>query len=115
RPSGDVDLRPGRSVAPGGCEREVRVMAKPKAKSKADQAAELDELANVWPDPPVTEIGATERTLSNKAYRRALADLQVELAKLQEWVREKGLRIVVLFEGRDAAGKGGAIKTISLG
>ena len=90
-------------------------MAKPKAKSKADQAAELDKLANVWPDPPVTEIGATERTLSNKAYRRALADLQVELAKLQEWVREKGLRIVVLFEGRDAAGKGGAIKTISLG
>jgi polyphosphate kinase 2 len=90
-------------------------MAKPKAKSKADQAAELDELANVWPDPPVTEIGATERTLSNKVYRRALADLQVELAKVQEWVREKGLRIVVLFEGRDAAGKGGAIKTISLG
>ena len=90
-------------------------MAKPKAKSKADQAAELDELANVWPDPPVTEIGATERTLSNKVYRRALAELQVELAKLQEWVREKGLRIVVLFEGRDAAGKGGAIKTISLG
>jgi polyphosphate kinase 2 len=90
-------------------------MAKPHAKSKADQAGELEELANVWPDPPVTEIGATERTLSNKTYRRALADLQVELAKLQEWVREKGLRIVVLFEGRDAAGKGGAIKTISLG
>jgi polyphosphate kinase 2 len=90
-------------------------MARSKVSTKADQARDLEELAHVWPDPPVTEIGATARTLSGKAYRSELAALQVELAKLQEWVRHQGLRVVVLFEGRDAAGKGGAIKTISLG
>jgi polyphosphate kinase 2 len=46
-------------------------------------------------------------------YTRELSRLQVELVKLQEWIRQKGLRVVVLFEGRDAAGKGGAIKRIS--
>jgi polyphosphate kinase 2 len=52
--------------------------------------------------------------LSRKVYERELAGLQVELSKLQEWVHARGLRVVVLFEGRDAAGKGGAIKTLTL-
>jgi polyphosphate kinase 2 (PPK2 family) len=46
-------------------------------------------------------------------YERELSRLQVELVKLQEWIRHEGLRVVVLFEGRDAAGKGGAIKRIT--
>ncbi|MGD0831205.1 MAG: polyphosphate kinase 2 [Terracidiphilus sp.] len=46
-------------------------------------------------------------------YDKELARLQVELVKLQEWVRVEGLRVVILFEGRDAAGKGGAIKRIT--
>ena len=46
-------------------------------------------------------------------YYRELGRLQIELVKLQEWIRETGLRVVVLFEGRDAAGKGGAIKRIT--
>jgi polyphosphate kinase 2 len=46
-------------------------------------------------------------------YRKELQRLQVELVKLQEWVRHKGLKVVVIFEGRDAAGKGGAIKRIT--
>ena len=46
-------------------------------------------------------------------YEKELRRLQVELVKLQEWVKQKGLRVVVLFEGRDAAGKGGAIKRIT--
>jgi polyphosphate kinase 2 len=46
-------------------------------------------------------------------YERELRRMQTELVKLQEWVRHEGLRVVVLFEGRDAAGKGGAIKRIS--
>ena len=46
-------------------------------------------------------------------YGRELRRLQIELVKLQEWIRERGLRVVVLFEGRDAAGKGGAIKRIT--
>lgn len=46
-------------------------------------------------------------------YDQELAKLQVELVKLQEWIKQKGLRVVVIFEGRDAAGKGGAIKRIT--
>ena len=46
-------------------------------------------------------------------YVEELAHLQRELIKLQEWVRMKGLRVCVLFEGRDAAGKGGVIKRIT--
>lgn len=53
-------------------------------------------------------------TLGSKgAYDKELRRLQVELVKLQEWVRSRGLKVVCLFEGRDAAGKGGAIKRIS--
>ncbi len=47
------------------------------------------------------------------SYKKELRRLQIELVKLQEWVKHKGLRVVVLFEGRDAAGKGGTIKRIS--
>jgi polyphosphate kinase len=46
-------------------------------------------------------------------YEKELARLEIELVKLQEWIRHEGLRVVVLFEGRDAAGKGGAIKRIT--
>lgn len=51
--------------------------------------------------------------ISRKKYEAELAKLQIELVKLQRWVQHKGLKIMVLFEGRDAAGKGGAIKRIS--
>ena len=46
-------------------------------------------------------------------YEKELRRLQIELVKLQEWIKQEGLRVVVLFEGRDAAGKGGAIKRIT--
>jgi polyphosphate kinase len=56
---------------------------------------------------------APRERLSTKQYEKELARLQIELVKLEEWIRHAGLQIVVLFEGRDAAGKGGAIKTIT--
>jgi polyphosphate kinase 2 (PPK2 family) len=46
-------------------------------------------------------------------YEKELRRLQIELVKFQQWVRHRGLRIVAVFEGRDAAGKGGAIKRIT--
>jgi polyphosphate kinase 2 len=52
------------------------------------------------------------RKLGSKEYERQLARLHTELVKLQYWVKQKGLRIVLVFEGRDAAGKGGTIKRI---
>ncbi len=57
-------------------------------------------------------MGKTNK-VSTKYYEKELARLQVELVLQQEWIRAKGLRVVVLFEGRDAAGKGGAIKRIT--
>jgi polyphosphate kinase 2 len=54
-----------------------------------------------------------ERRISDSVYEAELFRLQTELVKLQEWVRQTGARIVILFEGRDAAGKGGAIKRIT--
>ena len=54
-----------------------------------------------------------EQPLKRKEYEESLRALQVELCALQDWVKEKGLRVIVVFEGRDAAGKGGVIKAIT--
>jgi polyphosphate kinase 2 len=51
--------------------------------------------------------------LSRKVYEKELEKLHVELVKLQEWVKEKGLKVCIVFEGRDGAGKGGTIKAIT--
>ena len=51
--------------------------------------------------------------LSEKAYQKELKKLHVELVKLQQWVVHKGLKVCVVFEGRDGAGKGGTIKAIT--
>ena len=83
-------------------------------KSKKKRAAQDVELAEVWSDPHVEEMGSAVRSISNKAYLQELANLQVELVKLQEWIRTEGLKVAIVFEGRDAAGKGGAIKTVTL-
>ena len=53
------------------------------------------------------------KKLKRKAYDKELAGLHVELVKLQEWVKYKGLKVCIVFEGRDGAGKGGTIKAIS--
>ncbi len=66
-----------------------------KKKQSQDQSAEFQE------------------PLKTKEYERELKKLHVELVKLQEWVKHKGLKICVVFEGRDGAGKGGAIKAIT--
>jgi polyphosphate kinase len=54
-----------------------------------------------------------QEKLSGKDYEKQLEKLQVELVKLQEWVKAKGLKICIVFEGRDGAGKGGTIKAIT--
>ena len=51
--------------------------------------------------------------MKRKKYNKKLKKVEAELAKLQGWIRAEGLRVVVIFEGRDAAGKGGTIKTIT--
>jgi polyphosphate kinase 2 len=56
---------------------------------------------------------AADKPMNRKEYEKALRTLQVELCMLQDWVKEKGLRVVVVFEGRDTAGKSGTIKAIT--
>src|SRR5262249_30945756 len=58
-------------------------------------------------------LGAGNESMKGKEYDKALRELQVDLCALQEWVKHEGLRVVVVFEGRDAAGKGGTIKAIT--
>ncbi|EGW55611.1 polyphosphate kinase 2 [Candidatus Endoriftia persephonae] len=53
------------------------------------------------------------KKIDNKRYEKELFRLQLELVKLQEWIKHQGLKVVVIFEGRDAAGKGGVIKRIN--
>jgi polyphosphate kinase 2 len=54
-----------------------------------------------------------EGKLKRKRYEKELRELQAELCKLQDWVKHKGLRVIVVFEGRDGAGKGGTIRAIT--
>ena len=62
-----------------------------------------------WPANPEESISK----LNKKVYERELYRLQTELGQLQEWVRSTGQRVIILFEGRDAAGKGGTIKRMT--
>ncbi len=66
----------------------------------------------MWDQRPAEGTDGAE-PLSEKEYNRALAELQVELVKLQRWVQHEGRKICVVFEGRDGAGKGGTIKAIT--
>jgi polyphosphate kinase 2 len=75
-------------------QKETKVNLKPKLKRKESE----DEL---------------KPKLKRKEYEEELTRLQGELCQLQEWVKHSGLRIIILFEGRDAAGKGGTIKAIT--
>ena len=53
------------------------------------------------------------KKVKNDVYEKELSRLQIELVKMQEWIKHEGLKVVVIFEGRDAAGKGGTIKRIT--
>src|SRR6516164_331216 len=61
----------------------------------------------------VPEAMAASGKMSRKKFEKELAKLQVELTRLQTWVQAKGVRVIVIFEGRDTAGKGGVISRIT--
>ena len=83
---------------------------KPKQKKKNDK----DVSADLVTDKVKSIEDKKEKiTLDNKLYEKELRRLQIELVKLQEWVKDQGLKVIVIFEGRDAAGKGGVIKRIT--
>ena len=75
-----------------------------KISAKVELVAENDDLKPKAKKPP---------KMSRKAYEKELERLQIELVELQEWIKHKQLKVVVIFEGRDTAGKGGTIKRIT--
>jgi polyphosphate kinase 2 len=86
--------------AAGAANGSVEISGVPKTDRSADPAGEDIRLK-------------PEKKISKKKYEKELSRLQTELVKLQEWIRHSGLKVVVIFEGRDAAGKGGVIKRIT--
>ncbi len=68
---------------------------------------------DIPPQPEYKKAKNGRKVLKKDYYEKELARLQIELVKLQEWIKAKQLKVIVLFEGRDAAGKGGVIKRIT--
>ncbi len=90
-----------------------RVGAKTKAADKHKDPDKKELKARKKAKKPKAESSKKLKDISKKLYKKELRRLQIELVKLQYWVKEKNLKVAVLFEGRDAAGKGGSIKRIS--
>lgn len=84
-------------------------MAKDKEKSKEEKRSK----SGLQNDNQHYETVTDQKKIDKKRYEKELYKLQVELIKLQEWIKAKKLKVVVIFEGRDAAGKGGVIHTIA--
>jgi polyphosphate kinase 2 len=87
--------------------------SKKKAAHKESKTADgLEKEASIDVDLAV-DVPHTKKKLPKEIYEKELARLQIELVKLQETIKRRGLKVVVVFEGRDAAGKGGVIKRIT--
>jgi polyphosphate kinase 2 len=80
---------------------------------KKGETANISLVKNSETEPNLKDKAEKKKKLPEEFYEKELFRLQVEMVKLQEWVKEKGLKVVVVFEGRDAAGKGGVIKRIT--
>jgi len=89
-------------------------MAKQKKAPKAqERPIEHTVLATDGRDQSAEAAQEKPKNIKTRIYEQELAKLQIELVKLQEWIKSQGLKVVVIFEGRDAAGKGGVIKRIT--
>lgn len=84
-----------------------------ESKKKKQNETSVDPVVEEVELSPENEKEAAHKKLKKDFYEQELRRLQIDLVKLQEWVRKKGLKVVVIFEGRDAAGKGGVIKRIT--
>ncbi|MEN3158536.1 polyphosphate kinase 2 [Alkalimonas sp. NCh-2] len=99
------------SIVQGASPDDVALLRKVLLREEFEKTANLDsgsddELLPDWQESPYPY----KNRLRRKSYEKQKYNLQVELLKLQHWVKETGARVVILFEGRDAAGKGGTIK-----
>ena len=102
--------KPAASVTPAPAKKDAakgKDAKSGKGKNGNGKSASQDK------DPAAAQHSQRKPPLKTKFYEERLAKLQIELVKLQEWIKFKKLKVVVLFEGRDAAGKGGTIKRIT--
>src|SRR5205823_12960726 len=89
-------------------------MAKSKNAKKQDKSVKQNKARKRAMKNGNGEAGdAHSEELSNKEYTKILKGLHIELVRLQEWVKHAGLKVCIVFEGRDGAGKGGTIKAIT--
>jgi polyphosphate kinase 2 (PPK2 family) len=90
-------------------------MGKKKDKKKDDKRRDAEQAADQSRSSAGSDTKAPEAKpkMSRKEFEKELEKLQIELVKMQEWVKASGAKVCVLFEGRDAAGKGGIIKRIT--
>jgi len=88
---------------------KTKKKAKPAAQKAAKDKGAAPSADKAEPEPAKEK----RKKLRRQFYENELGELQVELVKMQEWIKAEGLKAVVLFEGRDAAGKGGVIKRIT--
>jgi polyphosphate kinase len=102
-------LPPGGFVDPANA---IKPRSATKTMSKHDEGI-VGPRINGRPKNGHTNGNGFGSKIKNKLYNKELKRLQVELIKLQEWIKHRGLKVVILFEGRDAAGKGGTIKRVS--
>jgi polyphosphate kinase 2 len=103
------EIAAARAEAAAAVRRARSVVKSAAGKREGQKIARSDTF-----DPTTGDLVQKRRQkLDTRYYESELVRLQVELVKLQEWIRTRGLKVVCLFEGRDAAGKGGAIKRIT--
>ena len=93
--------------------RSTRAGSKSPGKEQVGHGNGTERSKAVNKDAKPDKKSAKKHGITNKEYAKELFKLQLELVKLQEWIKNKGLKVVFVFEGRDAAGKGGVIKRIT--
>src|ERR1700740_1995270 len=93
---------------------EEQAMSKSEKRHHQGKSAPKEEPQEMPPAANEADARAeADKSLSTKAYDKALRELHVELVKIQQWVQHAGLKVCVVLEGRDGAGKGGTIKAIT--
>lgn len=107
----DAKTKVAKTKAKATTQDKKNFKAEKKAGKKAEKKAE--KKAGKGGNKPKAESSKKLKDISKNLYEKELRRLHIELVKLQYWVKEKNLKVAVLFEGRDAAGKGGSIKRIS--
>jgi polyphosphate kinase len=107
---GGASLRPAVQQEEGSMAK-----AKPATKPSGTRKSPPASASRKHADKAAAATEEAPRRPGKAEYEKELARLQIELVKLQEWIKLQGLRVVVIFEGRDAAGKGGVIKRITQG